>query len=86
MVHRRFIPTLEASGCPRIRFHDLRHTYATWLIWNGESPKYIQRQMRHASITTTLNVYGHLMPEVRDEATKRLDETVFGVLGTVAEA
>ncbi|HCR17397.1 MAG TPA: hypothetical protein DIU35_07925 [Candidatus Latescibacteria bacterium] len=36
----------------------------------GESPKYIQRQMRHASITTTFNVYGHLMPEVHQRAGK----------------
>jgi integrase len=50
VVHRAFEPTLQEAGLRRIRFHDLRHTCASLLIDQGESPKYIQRQMRHTSI------------------------------------
>ena len=49
-----------------IRFHDLRHTTASLLIEQGESPNYIQKQMRHASIEITFNRYGHLFPDVNN--------------------
>ena len=42
MLTRHFWPTLKASGVQRIRFHDLRHTYASLLIEQGENIKYIQ--------------------------------------------
>ena len=79
LVKRVFKTTLKKAGLRTcLRFHDLRHTCASLLIAQGESPKYIQRQMRHASITTTLNVYGHLMPEVHQRAGKKLDLALFG--------
>src|SRR5207245_8104820 len=42
------------------RFHDLRHTHVALLIRNGEHPKTIQNQLKHSSITMTLNRYKHL--------------------------
>jgi integrase len=63
---------------PRIRFHDLRHTYASLLIAQGAHPKYIQAQLGHASIQTTLDRYGHLMPEMHDADARKLDRLVFG--------
>ena len=78
VVHRQFEPSLEAAGLRKIRFHDLRHTCAALLIDQGESPKYIQRQLRHASIETTFNRYGHLFPEKKREAMRRLDEKLLG--------
>jgi integrase len=69
---------LKTSGLRRIRFHDLRHTFATLLIAQGESPKYIQSQLGHSSIQITLDRYGHLMPEVNEQAAIRLETQVFG--------
>ena len=43
-----------------LRFHDLRHTCASLLIAQGAHPKVIQERLGHASITTTMNRYGHL--------------------------
>lgn len=43
-----------------LRFHDLRHTCASMLIAQGAHPKIIQERLGHASITTTMNRYGHL--------------------------
>jgi integrase len=60
------------------RFTDLRHTAASVLIHQGESPKYIQRQLRHASIDTTSDRYGHLFPETGQEAMKKLDTLLLG--------
>ena len=70
-----------AADCPPSRIHDLRHTYASLLIAQGESPKYIQRQLGHASIRMTFDLYGHLMPEVHQEAPRRLEMQVFGESG-----
>jgi len=47
MVRRYYHPALEAAGLPRIRFHDLRHTYASLMINQGENIKYIQTQLGH---------------------------------------
>jgi len=58
-------PALAAAGLdPALRFHDLRHTAAGLLIAQGAHPKEIQARLGHASITTTLNTYGHLWPSL----------------------
>ena len=51
---------LEAAGLRRIRFHDLRHTFASLLIQQNTNVKYIQQQLGHSSINITLDVYSHL--------------------------
>jgi integrase len=78
MFYRRFLPALRRAGLPRIRFHNLRHTYASLLIAQGEHPKYIQSQMGHSSITVTMDTYGHLMNTVNRDAASRLGEQVLG--------
>ena len=78
LVNREFCPALTRAGLRRIRFHDLRHTYCALLISQGENPKYIQTQMGHASFKTTMDVYGHLMPDANQGARFRLDRTIFG--------
>lgn len=58
-------PAVIAAGLdPALRFHDLRHTAAGLLIAQGVHPKEIQARLGHASITTTLNTYGHLWPSL----------------------
>jgi integrase len=85
MVQRHFFPALEAAELPRIRFHDLRHTYASLLIEQGENIKYIQSQLGHSSPTVTLNVYAHLTQPTNQEAACRLESTVFGENGDQME-
>jgi integrase len=46
----------------RVRFHDLRHTFASLLLSQGESPAYVKEQMGHSSIQVTVDIYGHLVP------------------------
>ncbi len=78
MIKRGFHPALEAAGIRKIRFHDLRHTFASLLIDQGENLKFIQSQLGHASIQTTIDRYGHLMPLKNYEGVGlRLDEKVF---------
>lgn len=78
MVNRHFLPALRAAGIPRIRFHDLRHTYASLLLHQGENVKYIQSQLGHSSPTVTLNVYAHLMKPTNQEAACRLESAILG--------
>ena len=59
-----------------MRFHDLRHTYASLLIHQGENIKYIQKQLGHSKPTVTLDIYAHLMDENNPEAANRLEKTV----------
>ena len=61
-----------------MRFHDLRHTYASLLIDQGENIKYIQTQLGHSKIQTTLDIYGHLLNEVNTESANKLGRTIFG--------
>ena len=75
---RDWVRALRRSKLQRIRFHDLRHTYASLLIAQGAHPKYIQVQLGHASIQTTLDRYGHLMPEMHEAEARKLDRLVFG--------
>ena len=69
-----------------MKWHDLRHSFASLLIHQGESVKYVQTQMGHSSSKVTLDRYGHLYPEVHQEAAKRLDDTVFGDAKTTKDA
>jgi integrase len=78
VVKRELLPLLKQAGLRRIRFHDLRHTFATLLIDQGESPKYIQSQRGHASIQVTMDRYGHLLPDVNQQAARRLEDSLFG--------
>jgi len=77
LTRRYFNPALKAAGLPVIRFHDLRHTYASLLIEQGENIKYISSQLGHASTTITLDVYSHLMKSENQAAACRLENTIF---------
>jgi integrase len=83
LVQRQFAPALRKAGLPHMRFHDLRHTYASLLIAQGEHPKLISEQLGHASVQITLDRYGHLMDQSYGDASERLEAALFGasVLG-----
>jgi len=77
LTNRYFYPALEKAGIGKIRFHDLRHTYASLLIEQGENIKYIQTQLGHSTHTITLNVYSHLISSTNTEAPLRFEKTIF---------
>lgn len=59
---------------PKIRVHDMRHTHATILLQMGVNPKVVQERLGHASITTTMNTYSHVIPSMQKETADKLDE------------
>jgi integrase len=71
---RVFWPALATAGLRRIRLHDLRHTFASLLIQNGESLAYVRDQLGHHSIQITVDTYGHLVPGANRQAVAKLDD------------
>lgn len=68
-----FKPSARRALLPDLVLHDLRHTYASALIEQGQSVKYVQTMMGHASAQTTLDVYGHLFEGGGQQAAHRLE-------------
>ena len=73
LLRREFLPLLERAGLPRIRFHDLRHTAATLLLGRGVNPKIVSEMLGHASISITLDIYSHVLPDMQDQAAAAMD-------------
>ncbi len=60
------------AGLRRLRLHELRHTFASLLIQNGESLAYDRDQLGHTNIKTTVDIYGHLVPGANRQAVNQL--------------
>jgi integrase len=61
------VPTVAQAGLPpSLRFHDLRHSYASWLISDGVPVNVVQRPMGHEQASTTLNRYVHAPRDYED--------------------
>lgn len=68
-----FQAAIKKAGLrPNIRFHDLRHTYASMLIGDGANAVSVKERMGHSSITVTMDIYGHLFPALEKEVTAKL--------------
>ena len=78
LMTRGFHPALKRAGIRRIRFHDLRHTFASLMISNGEDIVRVSRLMGHANASFTFTVYCHMLPRRRDPIGDRLASLVFG--------
>ncbi len=72
--NRSFKPLLKRSGLPQIRFHDLRHTCATLLLSKNVNPKVVSEMFGHSSISITLDIYSHLLPDMQEKAIEALEE------------
>ena len=67
-------PAVTATGLPAdTTFHDLRHTFASTALAEGVPISEVSRWLGHKSITTTVDLYGHLVPEASGRARDALD-------------
>jgi len=71
-------PALEATGLPRVTFHGLRHSFVAAHIAQETPMKVIQELARHSSIQTTLDRYGHLLPDSKEDAAAKLEDVMWG--------
>lgn len=65
---RQYQKLLSTAGLEKKRFHDLRHTVASLLINANENPKVIQQLLGHSTISTTLDIYAHVMGETMNKS------------------
>ena len=59
-----------------MRLHDARHSHATLLLKQRVHPKVVQERLGHASITTTLDTYSHVLPGLQQSAALNFDVVV----------
>jgi integrase len=76
LVSKRFDREVAAGGLPRIRFHDLRHTWATLALQAGVPAKVVSQRLGHTSVAITLDVYSHVIPGM-DRAAGELVASVY---------
>lgn len=61
---------LKRYDLPRVRFHDLRHSYATMMLNHGINPKIVQSVLGHSSVSVTLDIYSHPSVSLQSECLK----------------
>lgn len=73
-ISHLFGVAVAGAGLPKIRLHDLRHTAASLALAIGMHPKVMSERLGHSSIAITLDVYGHLVPGLQEDATARVGD------------
>ena len=76
LTERRLEKLFEKCEIPKVRWHDLRHTYASVLISQAINPAYVQRQMGHSRKSTTLDIYSHILPTDTGNASDILENVI----------
>ena len=75
-VRRRMQQTLERAQCKKVRFHDLRHTFATMALEHGMDVKTLSTIIGHISSATTLDIYSHVTDTMQKQAAVKIDHQI----------
>jgi integrase len=75
-VRKRLQLILEHAGCRHVRFHDLRHTFATLSLQHGMDVKTLSAMLGHVSAATTLDIYTHITDDMRQAAAANIDRGI----------
>lgn len=75
-VLKHFKDIVTKIGIPDTRFHDLRHTYATNSIRIGDPIKTVSENLGHATVAFTLDIYGHVTPQMKQESADRMQRLI----------
>jgi integrase len=68
----------KRAGVRKVKFHGLRHTFATLLLRASVPPHVVARRLGHAEVTTTLASYAHVLPDMSQDAAAKLDAVLHG--------
>lgn len=72
--YRCFAPALEKARIKGATFHTLRHTHASQLLAAGVNVQVVAERLGHSSVTTTMDIYAHLLPTLQDAAKDKIEE------------
>ena len=72
-VYRKMVKILDRAQCKRVRFHDLRHTFATTALEHGMDIKTLSAIIGHVSSATTLDIYSHITDEMQINAANKIE-------------
>jgi integrase len=61
------------AGLPPVTSHDLRHSYASWLLLAGESVVTVAARLGHKDASRVISTYGHLVPGTEDRTRRAID-------------
>lgn len=78
-LYRAFKKVAASIGRPDARFHDLRHSYAVAAIRSGDDIKTVQGNLGHATAAFTLDVYGHVTNQMKQESAARMEAFIKSV-------
>ena len=76
VVRQRLHRLLDHAGCERVRFHDLRHTFATLALENSMDVKTLSAMLGHVSAVTTLDIYTHITGDMQRAAAASIDRSI----------
>ncbi|MFH0942190.1 MAG: site-specific integrase [Chloroflexota bacterium] len=71
-----FAKIVRRAGLEHVRFHDLRHTFASLMLLRGAKPKVISEALGHASVAFTMDTYSHIIEGMQEDAMALLDEVL----------
>lgn len=84
-AHQWWTVTCRAAGAPGVRYHGLRHFYASGLIAAGCDVVTVQRALGHSNATTTLNTYSHLWPTAEDRTRAAAEQLMESMTSSFSE-
>lgn len=84
-VYKDFKAIAAAIGSPSTRFHDLRHSYAVAAIRAGDDIKTVQGNLGHATASFTLDVYGHVTDQMKQQSAARMENYIQSILNPERE-
>ena len=73
MLSYNFRRIVRRAGLKNVRFHDLRHTFASLMSLPGAKPEVISEALGHSSVAFTMDVYSHIIEGMQQDATMLLD-------------
>ena len=76
LLSHEFTRFTKKTGLENVRFHDLRHTFASLMLLRGAKPKVISEALGHASVAFTMDVYSHIIEGMQEDAMALLDEVL----------
>ena len=76
VLTHNFARIAKRASVESVRFHDLRHTFASLMLLQGAAPKVISEALGHASVAFTMDVYSHIIEGMQENAMALLDQVL----------